>query len=292
MLAKVLILSAACALHTASAFTIAPVAARSVVRGGLGNERACTLERRRAGARMGAEASQGIFSPIVQASKAILGKDELNKLRAKVIAEHSKVISSFVETSDSKFGRIALSRMFAYADTDGNGELSKEEVAAALKALGFSYLNETQIEGIFNRADIDQNGVVDFEEFINETPKTLCVRPRRARASRGSSPGGGCARPCVVTSSRAGAAGIARASACVMEVGPADSLYSLRTRLAQGQEGSAGRQLRRMLPLEPGLAHPRLTVPSLPRPSALCSRRRTNLIKLAKKNGNDLGFLV
>jgi hypothetical protein len=140
---------------------------------------------------MGAEASQGIFSPIVLATKAVLGKEELNKLRAKVIAEHSKVISKFVETSESKFGRIALARMFAFADTDGNGELSKEEVAAALKALGFSYLKEAQIEGIFNRADVDQDGVVDFEEFINETPKTyarastsVAVAPRRKARAR------------------------------------------------------------------------------------------------------------
>jgi len=52
-----------------------------------------------------------------------------------VIAEHSKVISSFVDTSESKFGQIALRELFKAADKDGNGTLDQEEVRAALLAL-------------------------------------------------------------------------------------------------------------------------------------------------------------
>mmetsp|Transcript_12510 Transcript_12510/g.37565 ORF Transcript_12510/g.37565 Transcript_12510/m.37565 type:complete len:184 (+) Transcript_12510:186-737(+) len=122
---------------------------------------------------MAAEAKRGIFSPVVDGAKAVMGKDELNKLRAKVIGEHSKVISNFVDTSESKFGRIALQKLFDAADTDGNGVLDPEEVKAALWALGFKHLKDKQVQSIFARADTDENGDIDFEEFVKETPKTI-----------------------------------------------------------------------------------------------------------------------
>ena len=57
------------------------------------------------------------------------------KLRGKVIAEHSKVIAAFVDTSERPFGQIALKKLFEAADTDGSGTLDKEEVRNALTAL-------------------------------------------------------------------------------------------------------------------------------------------------------------
>ena len=66
----------------------------------------------------------GIFAPAVLGAKQVLGDKELNKLRAEVIALHSKVITKFVDTSDSQFGRIVLKRMFEAADKDGDGTLS------------------------------------------------------------------------------------------------------------------------------------------------------------------------
>ena len=102
-----------------------------------------------------------------------MGDQELNELRAKIIGEHSKVIKQFVDTSDSPTGQIALKVLFEAADKDGNGTLDKEEVAAALRALGFSHLQEKQIDGILSRADADENEVIDFEEFVREAPKTL-----------------------------------------------------------------------------------------------------------------------
>mmetsp|Transcript_4789 Transcript_4789/g.9495 ORF Transcript_4789/g.9495 Transcript_4789/m.9495 type:complete len:184 (+) Transcript_4789:63-614(+) len=122
---------------------------------------------------MAANAKDGLFSPFVKGAKAALGEKELNALRGKVIAEHSKVISAFVETSESKFGKIALKKLFEAADTDGNGVLDKEEIRAAIKALGFSHLKDEQIEGIISRADVDENAVVDFEEFVRDAPLTL-----------------------------------------------------------------------------------------------------------------------
>lgn len=74
----------------------------------------------------------GIFSPAMSAAKKNMGEAELNKTRAEVIALHSKVITKFVDTTESEFGRIALKKMFEAADKDGDGSLSQEEVRDAL----------------------------------------------------------------------------------------------------------------------------------------------------------------
>uniref|UniRef100_A0A7S2D7A0 EF-hand domain-containing protein n=1 Tax=Haptolina brevifila TaxID=156173 RepID=A0A7S2D7A0_9EUKA len=118
-------------------------------------------------------ATQGIFAPLVVGAKNVMGTKELNKLRADVISQHSKVISTFVDTSDSPFGQLVLSRMFEAADKDGNGTLDKQEVRDALHALGFTFIEDKQIDKIFERGDTDGNDVIDFEEFVAETPKTL-----------------------------------------------------------------------------------------------------------------------
>ena len=51
--------------------------------------------------------------------------------------------------------------------------LDKDEVRAALRDLGFDFLKDKQIGQIVDRADADNNEVIDFEEFVKETPKTL-----------------------------------------------------------------------------------------------------------------------
>jgi hypothetical protein len=119
------------------------------------------------------EAKMGLFSPLVEGVKAVLGPDELTKLRGKVIAEHSKVIAAFVDTSQSTTGRIALRALFQAADSDGNGTLDREEVRRAVQALGFSWLQGEKVDGLVARADVDENAVIDFDEFCREAPKTL-----------------------------------------------------------------------------------------------------------------------
>merc|ERR1719231_1969725 len=118
---------------------------------------------------------EGIFAPGVLAAKAVLGEQQLKELRASVIAKHSKVIANFVDTSESKFGQLVLRRMFEYADKDGNGTLDKEEVKEALLDLGFDFLDQKQVDTIMKKADSDKNAVIDFEEFVKETPKVLRV---------------------------------------------------------------------------------------------------------------------
>merc|ERR1712087_280380 len=119
--------------------------------------------------------STGIFAPLVLGAKRVMGEQQLKELRAAVIAKHSKVIAEFVDTSESPFGQLVLARMFAYADKDGNGTLDAEEVRDALRDLGFDFIKDKQIDQIMKRADQDQNEVVDFEEFVKDTPKVLRV---------------------------------------------------------------------------------------------------------------------
>eukprot|EP00933_Yihiella_yeosuensis_P035758 TRINITY_DN2934_c0_g5_i1.p2 TRINITY_DN2934_c0_g5~~TRINITY_DN2934_c0_g5_i1.p2 ORF type:complete len:193 (+),score=34.43 TRINITY_DN2934_c0_g5_i1:78-656(+) len=125
-------------------------------------------------ARHASTAKLGIFSPIVEGAKQVLGPKELNTLRGEVIKAHSKVIANMVETSDSKFGRIVLKKLFEAADKDGNGTLDKAEVRSCLLALGFDWMDkEPKIEGMINKGDLNGDEVIDFEEFTQMAPLAL-----------------------------------------------------------------------------------------------------------------------
>jgi hypothetical protein len=116
---------------------------------------------------------EGLFSPLVYAANTLLGKDELNKLRAKIISYHSDIIKSFVDTSDSQFGKGVLKQLFVITDRDQSGYLDKDEVARALELLGFDWLQEKHVSKIFERADLNEDGEISLEEFMEEAPKTL-----------------------------------------------------------------------------------------------------------------------
>jgi hypothetical protein len=117
--------------------------------------------------------AEGIFAPAVLLTKDILGETELNKLRAKIINMHSDVIGKFTDTAQTEFGNQILRVLFTLADKDGDGTIDEQELTVALEALGFDFLKEKQIAGIFNRADGDKNGRLDFEEWEKAAPKTL-----------------------------------------------------------------------------------------------------------------------
>lgn len=121
----------------------------------------------------GPKHKEGVFSPAVLFVKELMGDKELNKLRGKVISVHSDAIAKFVDTSDSRFGDAVLKALFRFADKDGNGEISKEELKEAVQSLGFTWLQDKQIEGLFARADADGNGSVDVDEWVEAAPKTL-----------------------------------------------------------------------------------------------------------------------
>ncbi|KAL7490359.1 hypothetical protein ACHAW6_016128 [Cyclotella cf. meneghiniana] len=118
---------------------------------------------------------EGILSPLVYAANSILGKEELNKLRAQVISMHSDIIKSFVDSADSEFGKAVLRQLFIITDKDNSGYLDKEEVSRALELLGFRWLEEKHVSKIFERADLNDDGEISLEEFMEEAPKTLRV---------------------------------------------------------------------------------------------------------------------
>ena len=62
--------------------------------------------------------------------------------------------------------------MFALVNAE-NGTLDREEIRDALHALGFTFVQDKQIDQIMGRGDLNGDDVIDFEEFVKETPKTL-----------------------------------------------------------------------------------------------------------------------
>lgn len=116
---------------------------------------------------------EGIFSPVVRLFKTLLGDAELNKIRAKVISYHSDAIKNFVATAETEVGTKMLRVLFLIADRNGNGQIEEEELKEALSMLGFNWLKETQIRGIFERAGGAEKGYLTLEEWMAEAPKTL-----------------------------------------------------------------------------------------------------------------------
>lgn len=132
---------------------------------------------------------EGVFSPIVVAAGAVLGDEQLNKIRGKVIALHSDLIKSFVDTSDSVFGKAVLRQLFNFVDVDKSGYLDKKEVATALNMLGFKWLGDKQVDGIFERADANGDLEISLEEFMVETPRLLRTNLVKLAKSNGGEMG-------------------------------------------------------------------------------------------------------
>ena len=57
----------------------------------------------------------------------------------------------------------------------GDGTVDRDELERALKKLGFYHLSSAQIDAIMNRADEDDNCVIDYDEFVDNAPKALKV---------------------------------------------------------------------------------------------------------------------
>jgi len=117
--------------------------------------------------------AEGIFAPAVLLTKDIVGITELNQLRAKIIGLHSDVIGKFTSTAQSEFGNQVLKVLFTLADKNKDGTIDEKELKVALDSMGFDFLKEKQIAGIFKRADGDDNGKLDFDEWQQAAPKTL-----------------------------------------------------------------------------------------------------------------------
>jgi hypothetical protein len=117
--------------------------------------------------------THGVLSPFVRMAKHMVGDQKLNQIRGQVISLHSNVIDRFVQTYDSAVGSAVLKAIFELADRDHNGKVDADELAEAVHALGFSWLQDKQVQGIVQRADADGDGALNYEEWFQEMPKLL-----------------------------------------------------------------------------------------------------------------------
>eukprot|EP00933_Yihiella_yeosuensis_P006942 TRINITY_DN11178_c0_g1_i1.p1 TRINITY_DN11178_c0_g1~~TRINITY_DN11178_c0_g1_i1.p1 ORF type:complete len:186 (+),score=40.96 TRINITY_DN11178_c0_g1_i1:150-707(+) len=124
-------------------------------------------------ARHASVAKAGVFSPLVNGAKGVLGEDKFGKFRGEVIKAHTKVITEAIATSESGFGKMALSTLFNLADKDGNGTLDKEEIHACLKVLGFKWIDEPKVDALVKKGDENDDELIDMDEFMKIAPVTL-----------------------------------------------------------------------------------------------------------------------
>ena len=59
-----------------------------------------------------------------------------------------------------------LKKIFALFDKNGDGEISPQELVNASRELN-SAISETDLLNLFEYADCDQNGTIDFDEFVS-----------------------------------------------------------------------------------------------------------------------------
>ncbi|KAG6390612.1 hypothetical protein SASPL_148350 [Salvia splendens] len=105
----------------------------------------------------GGEASdQPIDSAVLIRMKQFRAMNKLKKVALKVIAEN-------MSEEDIKGFR----QMFDNIDTDRSGTIY-DELRTGLTKLG-SRLSETEIQQLMEAADVDQNGTIDYVEFITAT---------------------------------------------------------------------------------------------------------------------------
>jgi len=157
------------ALGTTAAFS--PPAVSGSAAGELGLRRPA----QGCGISMVKDAKNGPFGPVVKGAKQVLGESTVTLIRTKAIQKHSEVIAAFCESAESPVGKIALKQLFRLADKDGNGAIDKKELKEALHALGFTHLNEKQIDMLFKRASVDGSTELGWEEFMESAPKALRV---------------------------------------------------------------------------------------------------------------------
>jgi Ca2+-binding EF-hand superfamily protein len=61
--------------------------------------------------------------------------------------------------------REAIKKQFDSFDKDGNGAISPSELALVMKAIGET-TSEEEIKKIIAEVDINQNGTIEFNEFV------------------------------------------------------------------------------------------------------------------------------
>merc|ERR1712008_211387 len=79
----------------------------------------------------------------------------------------------FVDTYESDFGLKVCQQAFKLMDTNNDGVIDDEELMKGLHALGFTWMDEKQIKGIVRKADKNDDGVLELDEFTPQVAKVL-----------------------------------------------------------------------------------------------------------------------
>nr|GLL42307.1 calcium-dependent protein kinase 11-like [Ipomoea trifida] len=96
-------------------------------------------------------------SAVLARLKNFSAMNKLKKMALRVIAER---------LSEEEIG--GLRQLFKMIDADGSGTITFEELKQSLKRVG-SDLMESEIQDLMNAADIDNNGTIDYGEFLAAT---------------------------------------------------------------------------------------------------------------------------
>ncbi|KAK1388585.1 Calcium-dependent protein kinase 29 [Heracleum sosnowskyi] len=105
----------------------------------------------------GEASSKPIDSAVLIRMKQFRSMNKLKRLALKVIAEN-------VSEEEIK----GLKQMFNNMDTDRSGTITYDKLKTGLSKLG-SKLNEAEIQQLMEAADVDNNGFIDYIEFITAT---------------------------------------------------------------------------------------------------------------------------
>ena len=73
-----------------------------------------------------------------------------------------------------------LTKAFDAVDKDGDGFIAYEELSAAVVTLSGEKLSDAEVEEMLKEVDTNQDGKIDFTEFVQAMTKT---EPQPARAT-------------------------------------------------------------------------------------------------------------
>ncbi|KAJ7523020.1 hypothetical protein O6H91_18G035000 [Diphasiastrum complanatum] len=96
-------------------------------------------------------------SAVLSRLKQFSAMNKIKKIALRVIAER---------LSEEEIA--GLKEMFKMIDTDSSGSITYEELKAGLKKVG-SDLVDSEIRALMDAADVDNNGTIDYQEFITAT---------------------------------------------------------------------------------------------------------------------------
>ncbi|XP_063406466.1 neo-calmodulin-like [Mytilus trossulus] len=75
----------------------------------------------------------------------------------------------------SEVSKQAISETFALFDSDRDGKVSKKEIGAMMRSLGYLTCSE-ELDDILHRLDSDGNGYIDYQEFEDFAIKINMVK--------------------------------------------------------------------------------------------------------------------